>query len=164
MRTRSRWLACAIALLLPIGAGGQERVKTGDHVRVQALERVFVPSTTTPAVVSSRIGVLSRTTRDSLWLTEETAQHALSRDDIVTIEVARRPQRSTLRGAIIGGVITGVVLGWYGCEFLRNCDDLNTPSRESRLIGGILPGAVAGALVARLWRRPERWVEAWADP
>jgi hypothetical protein len=81
MRTRSSWLAGVIALLLPAGVGAQARVKAGDRVRVQALERVFIPTTTTPAVVSSRIGVLSRTTRDSLWLNVRTALHSLSRDD-----------------------------------------------------------------------------------
>jgi hypothetical protein len=164
MRSRARWLAVAIALLVSTEAGAQARVKTGDRVRVQALERVFVPTTTTPAVVVSRIGVLSRTTRDSLWLDLRTAEHALSRDDVITIDVARRPRHNPVRGAIVGGVITGVALGWYGCEFMQNCDDPNTPSRESRLIGGVLPGAAIGALVAHVWRRPERWVEAWADP
>jgi hypothetical protein len=139
----------------------QLRVQAGDRARVQAVERVFEPATTTPGVPTTRIGLITRATHDSLWLD---SRYAFSRDDVITIHVARRSRRNPVRGAIIGGVITGVVLGWYGCEFLNNCDDLNTPNRESRLIGGILPGAAAGALVAHLWRRPERWVEAWADP
>jgi hypothetical protein len=157
-------LACALASTIAAQTDAQARVHTGNRVRVQALERVFVPTTDAPGMLSSRTGVLSRATRDSLWLETRTNQHAFSRDDVVRIEVSRRAHRSPIRGAIIGGVITGVVLGWYGCDYLKNCDDLNTPSRESRIIGGILPGAVAGAIVARLWRRPEHWVEAWADP
>jgi hypothetical protein len=158
--------ACAaISLLfLVTGVGAQPTVKSGDRVRVQALERVFEPVTATPSALTTRVGRLTRTTRDSLWLEAAPARYTLSRDDVVTIEVARRDRRSAVRGAIIGGLVTGVALGWYGCDFLRNCDDINTPSRESRIIGGVLPGAVAGALIARAWRKPERWVEAWADP
>jgi hypothetical protein len=157
-------LAALSLLFMVAGAGAQPPVRSGDRVRVQALERVFSPVTATPSALTTRVGRLTRTTRDSLWLDAATARYALSREDVVTIEVARRDRRSAVRGAIIGGVVTGVVLGWYGCDFLRNCDDINTPSRESRIIGGVLPGALAGALVARVWRKPERWVEAWADP
>lgn len=157
-------LSVALALLIVAVAGAQPRVKTGDRVRVQALDRVFSPATSTSGSVTSRTGLLTRTTRDSLWLDARPDRYAFSRDDVIRIEVASRAHHSALRGAIIGGVITGVALGWYGCNFLDNCDDLNTPSRESRIIGGILPGAVAGAIVARWWRRPEQWIEAWADP
>ena len=155
--------AAVSLLLLVVGAGAQPPVKSGDRVRVQALERVFSPMTATPSALTTRVGRLTRTTRDSLWL-EAAARYTLSRDDVVTIEVARRDRRSAVRGAVIGAVVTGVALGWYGCEFLRNCDDINTPSRESRIIGGMLPGALIGALVARAWKKPERWIEAWADP
>lgn len=156
--------AFALATAVAFDAGAQPGVATGDRVRVRAPERVFDAPASEPSAIAIRSGIIARTTRDSLWIRDDVRLYALSRDDVVTIEVARRGRHSAVRGAVIGGLVTGVVLGWYGCEFMHNCDDINTPSRESRLIGGILPGAVVGALIAHTWRTKARWVEAWADP
>jgi hypothetical protein len=153
----------ALALLLGAPLQAQQRAAAGDRVRVRVAARVLDPLAMPGSSIVSTTGQIINTSDDSLWMRSASRVYVLARHDVITIDVARRGHRSAMRGAIIGGITTGVVLGWYGCEFLHNCDDLNTPSRESRLIGGILPGAAAGALIARAWRTSERWVEGRAD-
>jgi len=134
-------------------AAGQE-VEPGQRVRVTAAD-----------LTNGRlVAEVVRVDGDSLVLRRDGAIRALPRSSIEAIEMASGSHRHTLRGALVGGVTTGIVLGQDMLRTPGQCSGSGNYGQLCALFlaGAMAGGAVAGAIIGTAVRHDD-WVSLSLD-
>lgn len=139
-----------LALLVPAGASGQTAHAGGDTHAGGWL--VDVPRT--GAIATSIASPIS----PDAW-TPVLPGSVVDRDGAPAAEATLPAARAygLGRGATIGAIVGGVVLGTYGAIWYdRECEgDCRAPGLQGALVGGAV-GAIGGILVGGLWDRLTR--------
>ena len=146
-------------LMIPlVGAAQTFILNKGDTIRVRSL-KYFRDAT---------VGQLLEIENDSLMFRAQYGKtFTIPCKSIVKLEVARGVRRNTKRGAIIGGISTGLLLGIVAAiDVSDDQDKWLTPTPGQAFVGGLLGGGllggVAGAIIGSGSYSP-RWVEVPLD-
>jgi hypothetical protein len=153
----ARWILAAIglgALALPAVAGPAPHLTPGTRLRW-----------------TTQAGPASRATGTAISIASDTLMVRLDRDSstrvlplasLASLEVSEGPAKQTLKYAVEGGVVGGLMglgVGWIvAANHQRNgTSDSNTNYYVSGAAIGAGLGAIVGALVGGKRPRPERW-------
>jgi hypothetical protein len=141
-----------------VGSAQTIILNEGDIIRVQSM-KYFQKAT---------VGQLLEIENDSLTFRAQYGKTiTIPCKSIVKLEVARGVRRNTKRGAIIGGISTGLLLGIVAAiDVSDDQDKWLTPTPGQAFVGGLLGGGllggVAGAIIGSGSYSP-RWVEVPLD-
>ena len=155
-------VAATAALLLASALSAQPDIAPGTRVRVTVRANVL------PGGAGQRIGTVTSTSGDAFLVRVERSTDTLrlSYADLTRVEVSLGRKTRKLRGAIIGGLLTGSAFVSMACAFSNGSCDI------SKDVGGFLayyavgaiPGVIIGTAIGSRLHGPEQWRSVWAGP
>ncbi len=145
-------------LLMSVVGFAQPPLHRGDTIRVES-QRYFKKAV---------VGQLVNFQNDSLtFQVFNGKQFTIPRRNIVKLEVARGKKKNTGKGAVIGGISTGLALGLIlAADVSDEQGGWFVPTPGQAFVGGLsfggLVGSLTGAIIGRGIHSP-RWVEVPVD-
>ena len=159
VRLISKGTLLVVALLLtnfirPSPVQGQESLVEGDRVRLTI--RLWAQ-----AIPTTLVGVLLNDSSDSLTVDTGKQQRTVALDVVQRLEISRGQKANIGRGALIGLLGGGVVLGSiaalsWGCADHYSLSECELPAFGIGAIPGGVGGAIVGAVVGT-FIRSDQW-------
>ena len=152
-------LATPLALLFAAGLAAQPAMSPGARVRVTGRASVFAGD------ASPHIGTVTSSGGDALTFLPEFSADTLRLRyaDLARMDVSRGRKDRKVRGAVLGGLITGAGFVSLACAFSNGSCDIgqDVGGFLAYFAVGAVPGVILGVIVGSGMRGPEQWRTVW---